>query len=119
MAAEVGLRLTLMPLICRDPDLLGAFHVEYHIHEAWDQSDEDEMGDWLCDNCASNYIFTKDTSHIIGGGCYPTKGRWQRYKKTRHRKDWDRLEGPTRSWRIRLEERDDALFKLRWLADLH
>jgi len=114
----MGLKLiNHLPDIEQDADRIGTFYIEYTIRESWDQLDVDEMGDWLAENCTENYIYTRDLSHIIGGGSYPVKGRWMRYKKQRLRNamgDHD----VSIHYRIRLSQQDDVLFRLTWLADL-
>jgi len=107
-----------LPQIDQDPDRIGLFHVEYTISEGWDEQDVNEMGDWLSENCTENYIYTRDISHIIGGGSYPIKGRWMRYKKLRLRSAISDEHDVNTVYRIRLHQPDDLLFRLTWLADL-
>jgi len=114
----MGLKLiNHLPDIEQDADRIGTFYIEYTIRESWDQLDVDEMGDWLAENCTENYIYTRDLSHIIGGGSYPVKGRWMRYKKLRLRSALNE-DGVITCYRIRLNQQDDLLFRLTWLADL-
>ena len=100
----------------QDPSRIGEFYIEYTVAESWTQLDIDEMGDWLAENCADNYIYTRDVSEIIGGGSYPTKGRWMRYKKQRLRGVVDH--NTIITYRIRLSKHDNLLFRLTWLSVL-
>ena len=104
----------------QDPSRIGKFYVEYTIKESWDAQDEAEMGDWLAENCTNNYIFTHDTSTIIGGGCHPIKSRWMRYVKQRAKNIEPDLDADSiiTIYRIRLSKEDDLLFRLTWLSDL-
>lgn len=115
----MGLKLiNHLPDIEQDADRIGTFYIEYTIRESWDQLDVDEMGDWLAENCTENYIYTRDLSHIIGGGSYPVKGRWMRYKKMRLRSLVSDDHNVITTYKIRLSKQDDVLFRLTWLADL-
>ena len=115
----MGLKLiNHLPQIDRDSDRIGTFYIEYTINESWDQQDVDEMGDWLAENCSENYIYICDISHIIGGGSFPVKSRWMRYKKQRLRGITDSEYDSFTVYRIRLTKQDEVLFRLTWLSDL-
>lgn len=119
MAIEMELKLQMMPQVTHDKRLIGKFYVQYVIWDRWDVAAEQEMGDWLCDNCTENYLYESVVTHLMGGACFPLKNRWLNTMHRRNAGHEPREDDIHTTYVVRLSRKDDLLFRLRWLADLH
>lgn len=111
-------RKTIIPFVIAEyPDvtyeykIIGTFDIQYTFDENWSKTEEDIMDAWLCHNCNSNFIFSKQTDQIIAGGCVNNATDWE----DRHSKNGIANELFS-NYFVRLHNADKMLFEMVWLS---
>jgi len=101
------------PVTVRFNDI-GAFDKEYEI--SCDQPYTQSIINWLAVNCEENFIVSQDTCTILAGGRYTNRNAFENGKFDIDYVLKNELHDKTFiTYRIRITEADDVMFKLVWV----